>query len=35
MIIDSNDFKIPVNEGDNIIFTVGRLDLKAWLPIED
>ncbi len=35
MIIDSNDFKIPMNEGDNIIFTVGRLDLKAWLPIED
>lgn len=35
MIIDSNDFKVPINEGDNIIFTVGRLDLKAWLPIED
>lgn len=35
MIIDSNDFKIPVNKGDIIIFTVGRLDLNAWLPIED
>jgi hypothetical protein len=34
MIIDSNDFKVPVNVGDNIIFNVGRLDLMAWLPID-
>ena len=35
-IIDPNDFQYPsINVDDEIIFTVGRLDLLAWHPLDD
>lgn len=35
IIIDTDEYVNSLNKGDHITFTVGRLDLMAWLPIED
>ncbi|MFW9970369.1 MAG: hypothetical protein ACFFDF_09230 [Candidatus Odinarchaeota archaeon] len=35
IIIDTDEYVNSLNKGDHITFTVGRLDLMAWLPLEN